>query len=264
THAKICLVVRRERDGIRRYVHLSTGNYNSITARIYTDVGLMTSDDEIGADATELFNFLTGYSRQKVYRKFWVAPVTMRDQILAQIEAETAHGREGHIIMKINHLVDARLIQALYRASQAGVKVELMIRGICCLRPGILGVSDNITVTCTIGRFLEHSRIYYFHNKGDENVFMGSADLMPRNLDRRVEVICPIEAPELRQEIIENILNIYRQDAQNGYKLMPNGEYVRLSDEMAGEEEAFGAQKWYLTDRQTVLHTAGFGQMKAD
>ncbi len=263
THAKICLVVRREREGIRRYVHVSTGNYNSITARVYTDLGFMTADEEIGADATELFNFLTGYSRQKSYRKFWVAPVTLRDQILQHIADETTHGRAGHIIMKINHLVDPRVIRALYRASQAGVKVELMIRGICSLRPGLTGVSENITVNATIGRFLEHTRVYYFHNGGKKTrLFVGSADLMPRNLDRRVEVVFPIEDPEIRQEIIENVLNIYRQDVQNGYALLSNGDYVRRADQHEGDAEPFSAQKWYLNNRQTFIHTAGFGQIK--
>jgi polyphosphate kinase len=264
THAKICLVVRREKEGIRRYVHLGTGNYNAITGRIYTDLGLMTSDEEIGADATELFNYLTGYSRQKEYRKFWVAPVTLREEMMRQIAEEAEHGREGHIIWKINHLVDPRIIRALYRASQAGVKIQLMIRGICALRPGIPGISENITVTATIGRFLEHNRIYYFQHGGPNQLRLGSADLMPRNLDRRVEIIFPITDPELRQEIMTNIIEIYLNDTHNGYELLPTGEYVRRTDQLAEGQTSFSAQEWFLKERRTLLQVAGFGQMKAD
>ena len=173
THCKVLLIVRREIDGIRRYVHLSTGNYNAITARIYTDIGLMSSDEDLGADASELFNFLTGYSKQVEYRKFLVAPVSLRKNLLAFIEREIAHGEKGHIIAKSNSLVDPQIVRAFYRASQAGVKVDLIIRGICALRPGLPGVSENIRVISVVGRFLEHSRIYYFHNLGDDTCTRG-------------------------------------------------------------------------------------------
>jgi len=194
THSKIALVVRREGEGIRRYIHLSTGNYNAVTAQIYEDLGMFTCDEEIGADATDLFNYLTGYSNKRDYRKLLVAPINLRERLEELIQREIDHqkqGEAGHLIFKINALVDKPIIQALYRASQAGVKVDILARGICCLRPGIKGVSDNIQVTSIVGRFLEHSRIFYFRNAGQEEVYLGSADLMPRNINRRVEVTFP-------------------------------------------------------------------------
>jgi polyphosphate kinase len=254
THCKLCLVVRRERDGIHRYVHLSTGNYNTISARIYTDIGLMTTDPEIGADASELFNYLTGYSKQVDYRKFLVAPVNLRHEILRFIEQETAHGQDGRIIIKLNSLVDEEVIAALYRASQAGVQVDLITRGICCLRPGIPEISDNIRVISIVGRFLEHSRIYYFHNQGDFNLYVGSADLMPRNIDRRVEVLFPIEDPVLRKELVENALEVYLKDTAKSYLLRSDGSYVPVRATLAGDEELFNSQEWYLTRRETVHH----------
>ena len=193
-HAKLCMIVRREKDGIRQYVHLGTGNYNATTTRIYTDFGFLTADRVVGEDVANLFNFLTGYARIEKYQKLLVAPVTLRNGIIDRIDREIERHREhgdGHLIFKMNALVAPLCIVALYRASQAGVKVELQVRGICCLRPGISGVSENITVSAIIGRFLEHARIYYFHNGGNEEIFLGSADLMPRNLDRRVEVLFP-------------------------------------------------------------------------
>ena len=204
-HAKLCMVVRREKDGIRRYMHLGTGNYNATTSRVYTDFGLFTCDRETGEDVANLFNFLTGYARIEQYQKLLVAPVTLRQGIIDRIDREISRHRshgDGHLIFKMNALVDPACIAALYRASQAGVNVELQVRGICCLRPGIQGISENITVSAIVGRFLEHARIYYFHNGGDEEVFLGSADLMPRNLDRRVEVLFPVEDPALRKAII--------------------------------------------------------------
>ena len=196
THSKITLVVRREDGGLRRYLHLATGNYNAVTAGIYTDCGLLTCDPEMGADATELFNTLTGYSTQRSYRSLLVAPGSMRERIEELIEREIEHaqaGRGGRLIFKMNALVDDRLIRQLYQASQAGVQIDLIIRGICCLRPGLPGVSENIRVISIVGRFLEHSRIYYFGNGGEPEVYLGSADLMPRNLDRRVEIIFPVQ-----------------------------------------------------------------------
>lgn len=250
THCKVSLVVRRERDGIRRYVHLSTGNYNTVTARIYTDLGFMTSDEEIGADATELFNYLTGYSKQTKYRKFLLAPVNLRQNLMYFIERETEHGEQGRIIIKANALVDARIIQALYRASQAGVKIDLIIRSICCLRPGVPGVSDNIRVISVVGRFLEHSRIYYFHNLGQPDLYLGSADMMPRNIDRRVEVMFPIENPQMREEIVENILKVHLQDTAQGRWLQPDGAYVSAAALQDQEAPLFNSQL-YLLNRRT-------------
>ncbi|MCB0035548.1 MAG: polyphosphate kinase 1, partial [Anaerolineales bacterium] len=259
THAKMCLVVRRERDGIRRYVHLATGNYNSITARIYTDIGFMTADEDIGADVSDVFNYLTGYSNQDKFRKCWVAPVNLRDKVIEHINEEATYGEDGHIIMKINHLVDSKIIRALYHASQAGVKIELMIRGICCLRPGLKGVSENIRVISHIGRFLEHTRIYYFEKKGKSEVFVGSADLMPRNLDRRVEMIFPIEDDTLKQEIIENVLQVYWRDTKLAYVLNTDGQYIPRSNQVDEEDDLFSSQEWYLKKRKTVLYKAGIG-----
>ncbi|KPK12933.1 MAG: polyphosphate kinase [Anaerolineae bacterium SG8_19] len=254
THCKLCLVVRRERDGIRRYVHMSTGNYNTITARLYTDIGMMTSDPDIGADTSEVFNYLTGYSKQEDYRKFLVAPVNLRRRIIEFIEREIGHGKEGKIIIKVNSLVDREIISYLYRASIAGVKIELIVRGICCLRPGLAGISENIRVISIIGRFLEHSRIYYFHNKGQANLYVGSADLMPRNIDRRVEVLFPVSDPTLRQEILDNILDVYLQDTEKGYLLQPDGTYERMNYSKDESINLFNSQEWFLNGRVTLQH----------
>ncbi len=254
THCKVCLVVRRERDGIHRYVHLSTGNYNTITARMYTDLGLMTCDDEIGADASELFNYLTGFSKQDNYRKFLVAPVSFRKHMLEFIEREISHGEKGRIIIKLNSLVDAKMIAALYRASQAGVQIDLNVRGSCCLRPGIEGISDNIRVLSIVGRFLEHSRIYYFHNLGKADLYVGSGDLMPRNIDRRVEVLFPIDDPILRKEILENILEVYLKDTEKGHILDADGTYKPAREGLDNQEELFSSQKWLLNGRITLQY----------
>ncbi|MEM7802566.1 MAG: polyphosphate kinase 1, partial [Chloroflexota bacterium] len=253
THAKISLVVRREREGLRRYIHLATGNYNSVTARIYTDLGLMTSDPALGADISEVFNVITGYSNQSEYRKCLVAPSTLRPNVASLIAKETTFGSEGKIIMKINHLVDAELVKLLYKASIAGVKIQLMIRGICSLRPGMAGISENITVISHVGRFLEHTRIYYFHNQGDPTILMGSADLMPRNLDRRVETVFPVESPMLKREITENILAIYAKDTVNAHILQPDGSYIARQKEVGSSKKSFNAQEWYLRDRTTYV-----------
>ncbi len=259
THAKITLVVRREREGLKRYVHLSTGNYNTATARIYTDLGFMTTDTDICSDISELFNVLTGYSNQSVYRKLLVAPKSARSQMLDMIEQETKLGEKGHMVFKLNHLVDAKVIQALYRASMNGVNVELMIRGICCLRPGLPGISDNISVKSYIGRFLEHTRIFYFGNNGKPKLFAGSADLMPRNLDRRIETIFPIQNETLQKEIVENILDVYRRDTAKSYMLKPGGQYVPIAQEIPAEDELFNAQQWYLNQRKTYIQSVGLG-----
>ena len=232
THAKVCLVVRREKSGIRRYVHMSTGNYNAVTAGIYTDFGLFTANPDIGADASDLFNVLTGYSKQKEYRKLLVAPHTLRREIISRIDREIEHHKRsanGHIIIKLNALSDRESIDALYRASQAGVKIELQVRGICCLRPQVPGLSDNITVTSIVGRFLEHTRAFYFHNDGDEELYLGSADLMTRNLDRRVETLFPIECPLIKQRILNVILPVHLRDDVQSNALTATGEYVRIT-----------------------------------
>jgi polyphosphate kinase len=230
-HSKIALIVRREGDTIRRYVHMATGNYNAVTARFYTDLGFMTADEEIGADATDLFNYLTGYSAKKEFRKLLVAPLNLRSRLEEMIEHEIELHKvhhDGHLIFKMNALEDQPMIELLYRASQAGVKIDLLVRGICCLRPGLPGVSETITVTSIVGRFLEHSRIYYFHNNGKEQVFMGSADLMPRNLDRRVEVVFPVEDPKLIRRVKKEIFAIYMADNVKARRLQSDGTYVRV------------------------------------
>ncbi|HSH04554.1 MAG TPA: polyphosphate kinase 1 [Anaerolineae bacterium] len=246
THCKLCLVVRRERDGIRRYLHASTGNYNAITARLYTDLGFLTNDDELGADASEVFNYLTGYSKQTDYRHFLVAPVNLRHKLLAFIEQETNLGNKGRIIFKSNSLVDPPLIRALYRASQAGVKIDLIIRSICCLRPGVKNISENIRVISIVGRFLEHTRIYYFANDGAPVMYLGSADMMPRNIDRRVEILFPIRDENMRQDILENILLIYLKDNSKAHQLMPDGTYQPLANQVEDEKSLFNSQEWLL------------------
>jgi polyphosphate kinase len=230
-HAKVALVVRREPDGIVRYVHLGTGNYNPVTARIYTDLGYFTTDPDIGADVSDLFNSLTGYARKADYNKLLVAPTNMKRGLLARIRREIeVHEREGggYIAAKLNALVDKAIIRSLYRASIAGVRVELLVRGLCCLRPGLEGISDNITVKSIVGRFLEHSRIYYFRNGGDDEVLVGSADWMPRNLDGRIEVVFPVEDEGHKAAVRDEIL--FRQLADNvqARRLLPDGEYERI------------------------------------
>ncbi|MGA2121809.1 MAG: polyphosphate kinase 1 [Methanoregula sp.] len=249
-HAKLCMVVRREKDGIRRYMHLGTGNYNATTSRIYTDFGLLTCDREIGEDIANLFNFLTGYARIEHYIKLLVAPVTLRKVLIEKIDREIArqqdHG-DGHLIFKMNALVDPACIAALYKASQAGVKVDLQVRGICCLRPGLPGISDNIRVTAIVGRFLEHARIYYFRNGGDEEVYLGSADIMPRNLDRRVEILFPVENPALRKAIIDTILPVQLGDNVKSRLMQPDGTYIRIVP--GPSEESLNAQSWFVEHR---------------
>lgn len=254
THAKTCLVVRRERDGIRRYLHLATGNYNASTSRLYTDLDLLTSNEQLCADASELFNQLTGYSKQKAYRKFLVAPVSLRSEMMRHIENEMALGDEGHIVIVCNALVDAQMIRALYRASQAGVKIEGVVRGICCLRPGIPGVSDNIRIVSIVGRYLEHPRIYYFGNDGNPTVLIGSADLMPRNIDRRVEVVFPIEDDALKAEIIDHIVAIKLQDTLQAHELQSDGSYVWLRDQVDDEAKALDSQTWFMQERPLMHH----------
>lgn len=232
THSKVALVVRREAGRIRRYVHIGTGNYNPVTAKLYTDLGLLTCDDRMGEDASALFNLVTGYVRKNDYHRFLVAPVELREGIAARIRREIEHakaGGRGEIIFKMNSLVDQKMIALLYEASQAGVAVELLVRGVCCLRPGVPGVSENIRVTSIVGRFLEHSRVYWFGNAGDAEVYIGSADLMPRNLDRRVEVLAPVRDPKLVKRLREEILGTYLADNTAQRVMQSDGSYVRVS-----------------------------------
>jgi polyphosphate kinase len=232
THSKIALVVRQESDRIRRYVHLSTGNYNAVTAHRYTDLGLMTCDDAIGADASDIFNYLTGFSDKRTYQRFLVAPINLRSGLEALIRREIEHqraGGRGHIIMKINAVVDKAMIQLLYEASQAGVHVDMIVRGMCCLRPGIPGVSENIHVRSIVGRFLEHSRIFWFSNGGREEVFLGSADLMGRNLDRRVEILFPVLDLRLIRHIRTAVLDTCLRDTVKARVMQADGTYQRVT-----------------------------------
>jgi polyphosphate kinase len=243
THAKVTLVVRQETDGVRRYVHLSTGNYNAGTARIYTDVGLLSASPELGEDVSELFNSLSGFSKKSRYRKLAVAPTGLIEALLARIEEQTARaqsGGRGYIFAKMNALVEMRVIQALYRASAAGVKIDLLVRGVCCLRPGVPGVSDNIRVFSIVGRFLEHERVFVFGERGDEQMFLSSADWMPRNLHRRVEVMFPVETVALREQIRREVMEPALGDTAFAYDLGADGVYARR--EVADGEVPCGAQ----------------------
>jgi polyphosphate kinase len=246
THSKVMLVVRREKDKLARYVHFGTGNYNPATARIYTDLGLLTADEHIGEDASSLFNFLTGYSQQDKYHRLIVAPLNLRERLRSLIRRERRSkldGKHARMIIKVNSLTDEELIGELYEASQAGVEIDLIVRGICSLRPGVKGLSSNIRVRSVVGRFLEHSRIFYFANGGGdaEEVYMGSADWMLRNLDRRVEVVLPIIDPEIKSYITGEILNFYLKDNRNARILRPDGTYRRVSG-----GEAFDAQMAFV------------------
>ncbi|MGK7948138.1 MAG: polyphosphate kinase 1 [Xenococcaceae cyanobacterium] len=246
THTKVSLVVRQEEDKIRRYVHIGTGNYNPKTAKLYTDLGLLSCREELGADLTDLFNFLTGYSRQKSYRQLLVAPVNLRDRTIAMIRREIEHTRNGNpgkIIAKMNSLVDPEVIATLYEASIAGVQIDLIVRGICCLRPGIEGLSDNIRVISIIGRFLEHSRIFYFNNNGQEEIYIGSADWMKRNLSRRVEAVTPILDPEIALDLQE-ILEIMLSDNRQAWELQSDGSYLQRRPQ--GDDEIRSSQSIFM------------------
>jgi polyphosphate kinase len=246
-HSKVALVVRREGDTIRRYLHLATGNYNPTTARLYTDMGLFTCAPEIATDATTFFNYLTGYSDKNQFRKLLVAPINLRERLVDLICREIEHqrrGRHGHLIFKMNALEDPGLIQLLYEASRAGVEVDLLIRGICCLRPGVPGVSGNIRVTSVVGRFLEHSRLFCFRNGGAEEIYLGSADLMPRNLNRRVEVLFPVSSPRLVARVRAEILETYLADQAGARHMRSDGTYTRKS-----REGGLDSQAWFLGQR---------------
>ena len=230
THCKITLVVRREEDGIRRYVHLGTGNYNDSTAKLYTDCGLMTCHPKIGEDATAVFNMLSGYSEPPTWNKLALAPLWLRSKCIKMIRRETAHAREGkpaHIMAKMNSLCDKEIIANLYEASCAGVKIELVVRGICCLKAGVPGLSENISVHSIVGNFLEHARIFYFENNGSSEVYMGSADWMPRNLDKRVEIMFPVEDPMLKEKVV-HILKVQLDDNVKAHVLQPDGTYDKI------------------------------------
>src|SRR5690606_17349639 len=234
THAKVALVVRREEGGVRRYVHLGTGNYNPATARVYTDLALFTCNPDIGTDALNLFNRLTGYSTAVAYRRLQVATKYLQKHLLDMIDTESAAAKAGkpaRLIFKMNQLEEDVLIQKLYQASQAGVEIDLIVRGLCCLNPGLPGISDHIRVRSIVGRFLEHSRIYYFQNApADQRIYLGSADLMRRNLYNRVEVVFPVLEPRV-QKLVMRILVTSLMDNQNAWVLQPNGFYERLAGE---------------------------------
>jgi polyphosphate kinase len=231
THSKVALVVRREGDRLARYVHLATGNYNTVTALAYTDLGLLTADPEIGEDATQLFNYLTGYAHPKDFRRLLVAPVNLRERLVELIDREVAHqraGRGGHLVFKVNALADEGMIEPFVRAAEAGVQVDLLVRGICCLRPGVPGATENVRVTSIVGRFLEHSRVFWFRNAGEEEVYLGSADLMLRNLSRRVEVLFPVRDPALVRYLRDTVLGTYLADNVRARRMRPDGGYDRV------------------------------------
>ncbi|HOO03749.1 MAG TPA: polyphosphate kinase 1 [Methanomassiliicoccales archaeon] len=249
-HAKLLLVVRKKGDSIVRYSHMSSGNYNAQTARIYGDIGYLTADPDIGADVADLFNYLTGYSRKDSYRRLLVAPMNLKREMIARIDRETTrqieHG-DGYLAFKLNGLLDPDIIQALYRASQAGARVDLNVRGLCALRPGVRGLSENIRVNSIVGRFLEHARIYYFRNGGEEEVYLGSADMMPRNLNRRVEVLFPVLDAGYRRALVDEILPLHLRDNVKSREMLPDGTYVRRK--AAKGEERVDSQDWLLRNR---------------
>jgi polyphosphate kinase len=246
THSKVALVVRREEHGLQTYTHIATGNYNPTTSRVYTDLGLLTSDSSIGDDATDLFNFLTGFSMQKEFSRLMVAPLNLRRRMMKLIKRETEHalaGRPAYIAAKINRLTDLPIIEALYEASQAGVKIDLIVRGACMIRPGEPGLSQTMHVRSIVGRFLEHSRIFYFANGGEEEVYIGSADWMARNLDRRVEVVVPVLDPQLQSYLKDTVLAAYLRDNVKARVMNSDGTYERPAMETG--EESFNSQLFF-------------------
>jgi len=246
THCKVCLVVRQTPNGVERYAHIATGNYNPITAQIYTDLGLFTSDPKLVADLSELFNYLTGYSNQVEYRELIVAPLDLRRRLRVLLEREAANardGRTGHVIIKVNGLSDPGIIRDLYGASRAGVRIELIVRGICCLRPQMPEISETITVRSIVGRYLEHSRVFYFENDGDPEVYIGSADLLERNLNRRVETLCPVRDKTLANYLQETVLGAYLRDSVRAWTLQSDGSYERVPRSGKG----FSAQEYLVS-----------------
>ena len=256
THAKVCVIVRREPHGIQRYCHFGTGNYNEMTARIYSDASLLTCDEDLSADAVAFFNAITGYSQPQMFRKLDAAPLGLRERLMELIESETERsrqGQKGRIEAKLNSLVDPEIIDALYAAGQAGVRVRLNIRGACCLRPGVKGLSENIRVISVIDRYLEHARIFYFRHGGDERVFLSSADWMPRNLDRRVELLVPVESPSLRRRLM-HILSLYFKDTVKARELKPDGIYHRRQP--TAQHPPFRSQEALYTEYRDAVRTA--------
>ncbi|HEY3312719.1 MAG TPA: polyphosphate kinase 1 [Anaerolineales bacterium] len=250
THCKIAMAVRQDGDGIRRYIHLATGNYNINTAKIYEDIGLFTCDEAIGEDASDLFNYLTGYSTKQDYQKLLVAPVNLRQRLEVLIRREMEYavaGRKARLIFKVNSIVDPGVISLLYEASQAGVQIDLLVRGMCCLNVGIKGVSENISVTSIVGRYLEHSRLYYFLNGGKDEIYLGSADLMERNLDHRVEVVFPLEKPEHVRYLRDEVLEKYLHDNLRARVLQPDGKYKRLKP--GANQDPIDVQEWLMAHR---------------
>ncbi len=256
THAKVSVVIRHESEGIRRYIHLGTGNYNDVTARVYSDLGYFTCDPDLGKDVSALFNGLTGYSRKDEYKKLLVAPGELQKGIISRIDREIeVHKQQGdgYLAFKMNSLVDEHIIEALYRASQAGVKVDIQARGICCLRPGLPGISENISVTSIVGRFLEHTRIYYFRNGGEEEILLGSADLAPRNLYRRVEALFPIDDENIRNSLRDEILNVHLRDNVKARRMLSDGNYEAVTP---GEgDEIVNSQDRMIKNRGIWHHT---------
>jgi polyphosphate kinase len=247
-HCKIIMVVRKEGEGIRRYVHLGTGNYNAVTSMIYEDMGLFTCDEAIASDITDLFNHLTGYSTKNDFRKLLVAPFNLRSGLEKLVRREIEHaqaGHKAHLIFKVNAIVDPRFVELLYEASRAGVKIDLLVRSMCSLKPGIKGVSENVRVISIVGRYLEHSRVYYFHNGGNEEIYMGSADLMQRNLDHRVEVLFPIENAEHIRYLRDQMLDTYLKDNMRARLMQEDGTYVRLKS--PGADKAVDVQEFFMT-----------------
>ncbi|MGB7876080.1 MAG: polyphosphate kinase 1, partial [Anaerolineales bacterium] len=247
THCKITMVVRMEGEGIRRYLHIATGNYNAVTSRLYEDIGMFTCDETMGKDATDLYNYLTGYSTKQDYKKLLVAPVNLREKLVGLIRREIDHAKNKHdayLIFKANSLVDKKIIQLLYEASQSGVKIDLLIRGICSLKPGIKDVSENIRVISVLGRYLEHSRIFYFHNDGEEEMYLGSADLMPRNLNHRVEVVFPVENKKHIRYLRDHVLESYLKDNLSARIMQSDGTYKRLHP--SGKEKGLDVQNWLM------------------
>ena len=267
THCKAALVVRREHDGIRRYLHLSTGNYNHTTARFYTDLSFFTCKPEFGEDASSLFNMLTGHSQGGPWNKLIPAPIFLADRLTAFIRRERDHalaGRPARIIAKMNSLVDPGIIAELYDASQAGVRIDLIVRGICCLRPGVPGVSENIRVISIVDKYLEHSRITYFQNDDEPQVFLASADWMPRNFRRRVELMFPIEDPELRHRIVDGILGVVLSDNVKARVLQPDGTYRRVAPPRSGEpvirsQIEFQNMAREFSETRPIAQTSGSG-----
>ncbi|MGE5463899.1 MAG: polyphosphate kinase 1, partial [Syntrophothermus sp.] len=251
THCKLAIVTRQEKDGIHRYLHLATGNYNAHTSRMYEDLGMFTCDPTLGEDAATVMSYLTGESREQEYRKLLVAPFNLRRRLKELIQREIEHrnaGLSARLIFKVNSLTDKEMIKLLYQASQAGVQIDLFVRGMCSLRPRVEGVSENIRVTSIVGRYLEHSRIFYFFNGGQEQIYLGSSDLMERNLDRRVELLFPLEKPEHIRLICEQVLDVYLRDNQLAYAMWPDGSYERKVPGLG--EHAVNVQNWLMNARR--------------